>query len=97
VQIRCNCFYEIFKSASLFGINKRAEDVGEIEGIILMNVTSRDQVLIRSKFAASVSAVYVCDEATELTPLRLAFTFYLSGYCSIRYGFRTAVAEINPT
>jgi len=42
VQIKCNYAYEIRKSASLFGINRRAE--GEIEGIILIYVTSRDQV-----------------------------------------------------
>jgi hypothetical protein len=57
VQIRCNCFYKILKSASLFDIYQRAEDVGEIDGIILINVTSRDQALIRCEFAASVSAV----------------------------------------
>ena len=43
VQIKCNYVYEIRKSASLFGINRRAEE-GEIEGIILIHVTSRDQV-----------------------------------------------------
>jgi uncharacterized ferredoxin-like protein len=64
------------KSASLFGINRRAEDVREIEGIILIHVTSRHQVLIRCEFAASLSAIHdVDDEATELKPLRLAFGF----------------------
>jgi hypothetical protein len=75
VQIRRNDVYEILKSASLFDINRRAEDVREIEGIILIQVTSRDQVLNRCEFAASISAVYDADEATELKPLRLAFGF----------------------
>jgi uncharacterized ferredoxin-like protein len=67
VLIRCNYFYEILKSASLFGINRRAEDVREIEGVILIQVTSRDQVLIRCEFAGSLSAVHdVDDEATGL-------------------------------
>jgi hypothetical protein len=76
VQIRCNYFYEILKSASLFGINRRAKDAREIEGIILIQVTSRDQVLIRCEYATPLSAVHdVDDEATELKPLRMAFGF----------------------
>jgi hypothetical protein len=76
VQMRCNSFYEILKYASLFCINRKAEDVRETEGIILNQVNSRDQVLIRCEFAACLSAVGdVDDEATELKPLRLAFGF----------------------
>jgi hypothetical protein len=74
VQIRCNYFYEILKSAPLFGINRRAEDLREIEGIILIQITSRDQVLIGCELAASLSALHdVDDEATELKPLRLTY------------------------
>jgi hypothetical protein len=76
VQIRCNYFYEILKYSSLFGINRRAEDAREIEGITLIQVTSRDQVFIRREFAASLSAIHdVDEEATERKPLSLAFGY----------------------
>ena len=97
VQIRCNYFHEILKSASLFGINRKAEDVREIEGIILIQITSRDQVLILCEFAACLSAVHdVDDQATQLKPLRLAFGFWVSNYSCIGHDLRTAVSETNP-